>query len=96
VAFEPNWACPGDGSAGFWANTVPRKPQDPTSPDDEAVLTADIIALALQCGCYGYRRIAALLREADWRMKEAGQADPAAGRVESATEATEERTTLAQ
>ena len=34
-----------------------------TSPDDEAALTADIIALALQYGRYGYRRITALLRE---------------------------------
>ncbi|ULO23758.1 IS3 family transposase [Methylocystis sp. SB2] len=30
------------------------------TPDDEAALTADIIALALQYGRYGYRRIAAL------------------------------------
>ncbi len=40
----------------------------PTSPDDEAALTADIIALALQYGRYGYRRITALLREAGWRV----------------------------
>ncbi|MFC5483393.1 IS3 family transposase [Microvirga aerilata] len=33
-------------------------------PDDEAALTADIIALALQYGRYGYRRITALLRDA--------------------------------
>jgi putative transposase len=39
-----------------------------TSPDDEAALTADIIALALQYGRYGYRRITALLREAGWRV----------------------------
>ena len=36
------------------------------TPDDEAALTADIIALALQYGRYGYRRIAALLRNAGW------------------------------
>lgn len=30
-------------------------------PDDEAALTADIIALALQYGRYGYRRIAVML-----------------------------------
>lgn len=36
------------------------------TPDDEAALTADIIALALQYGRYGYRRIAALLRDAGW------------------------------
>lgn len=40
----------------------------PTTADDEAALTADIIALALQYGRYGYRRIAALLREAGWRV----------------------------
>ena len=40
----------------------------PTTPDDEAALTADIIALALQYGRYGYRRITALLREVGWRV----------------------------
>ena len=40
----------------------------PTSPDDEAALTADIIVLALQYGRYGYRRITALLRDAGWRV----------------------------
>ncbi len=40
----------------------------PTAPDDEAALTADIIALALQYGRYGYRRITALLREAGWKV----------------------------
>jgi putative transposase len=40
----------------------------PTSPDDEAALTADIIALALQHGRYGYRRITALLRDAGWKV----------------------------
>jgi putative transposase len=40
----------------------------PGSRDDEAALTADIIALALQYGRYGYRRIAALLREAGWAV----------------------------
>jgi len=38
------------------------------TPDDEAALTADIIALALQYGRYGYRRIAALLRDAGWAV----------------------------
>ena len=36
--------------------------------DDEAALTADIVALALQYGRYGYRRIAALLRDAGWAV----------------------------
>ncbi len=34
--------------------------------DNEAALTADIIALAIQYGRYGYRRITALLRNAGW------------------------------
>ncbi len=38
----------------------------PKTPEDEAALTADIIALASQYGRYGYRRITALLREAGW------------------------------
>jgi putative transposase len=33
---------------------------------DDAALTADIIELATQYGRYGYRRIAALLRDAGW------------------------------
>ena len=38
----------------------------PTTPDDEAALTADIIALARQYGRYGYRRVTVLLRPAGW------------------------------
>ena len=38
----------------------------PQTADDEAALTADIIALARQFGRYGYRRITALLRDAGW------------------------------
>ena len=38
----------------------------PQTSDDEAALTADIIALAKQYGRYGYRRITALLRTAGW------------------------------
>ena len=38
------------------------------TPDDEAALTADIVALALQYGRYGYRRITALLRGAGWAV----------------------------
>jgi putative transposase len=40
----------------------------PRAPDDEAALTADIIALATRYGRYGYRRITALLRQAGWRV----------------------------
>jgi putative transposase len=43
-----------------------RKP--PRTPDDEAALTADIVALATRYGRYGYRRITALLRHAGWRV----------------------------
>ena len=38
----------------------------PTTPDDEAALTAAIVALAIQYGRYGYRRIAAMLRTLGW------------------------------
>ena len=40
----------------------------PSRPDDEAALTADITALAIQYGRYGYRRITAMLRNRDWRV----------------------------
>jgi putative transposase len=40
----------------------------PTTPADEVALTADITALAIQYGRYGYRRITALLREAGWMV----------------------------
>jgi putative transposase len=38
----------------------------PTTPDDEAALTAEIIGLARQYGRYGYRRVTVLLRPAGW------------------------------
>jgi len=44
-------------------STQRRRPQ---TANDEAALTADIIALAQQYGRYGYRRITALLRTAGW------------------------------
>lgn len=40
----------------------------PRGSDDEAALTADIIALAKRYGRYGYRRITALLRAAGWAV----------------------------
>jgi putative transposase len=46
--------------------STPRKP--PTGPEDEAALAADIVALATRYGRYGYRRIAALLRDAGWAV----------------------------
>jgi transposase InsO family protein len=42
--------------------------QPPRGRDDEAALTAEIVALARQHGRYGYRRITALLRRAGWRV----------------------------
>ena len=38
----------------------------PGTPDDEAALTADIIALATQYGRYGYRRITVMLQRSGW------------------------------
>jgi putative transposase len=38
----------------------------PMTRDDEAALTADIIALATEYGRYGYRRITAMLRRSGW------------------------------
>ena len=38
----------------------------PQTADDEAALTADIIALARQCSRYGYRRVTIMLRDAGW------------------------------
>ena len=40
----------------------------PSTPDDEAALTADIVALATRYGRYGYRRITALSRRAGRRV----------------------------
>lgn len=40
----------------------------PRGRADEAALTADIVALASQYGRYGYRRIAAMLRDARWAV----------------------------
>ena len=40
----------------------------PQRPDDEAILTAEIIDLASRYGRYGYRRITALLRWSGWSV----------------------------
>jgi transposase InsO family protein len=40
--------------------------QVPQGRDDEEQLTADLIELVRQYGRYGYRKIAALLRDAGW------------------------------
>jgi hypothetical protein len=41
----------------------------PCGADDEQALTEEIIARAKQHGRYGYRRVTALLRDADWRVR---------------------------
>ena len=42
----------------------------PCGRDDEDRLVADMIELARQYGRYGYRRIAALLRDAGWQVND--------------------------
>jgi putative transposase len=42
----------------------------PQGRDDEARLTADIVALARQYGRYGYRKIAELLRQSGWLVND--------------------------
>ena len=42
----------------------------PRGRDDERRLTADIIELAQQYGRYGYRKVAALLRQAGWTIND--------------------------
>ena len=42
----------------------------PQGREDEERLTADIIELARQYGRYGYRKIAALLRDAGWLVND--------------------------
>jgi transposase InsO family protein len=50
------------------ANHRATQRKTPRTADDEAALTADIVALARQFGRYGYRRITALLRAEGWRV----------------------------
>ncbi len=42
----------------------------PRGPEDEEALTSDIIELARQYGRYGYRKIAALLRDQGWLLND--------------------------
>ena len=42
----------------------------PRGRDDEDRLVADMIELARRYGRYGYRRIAALLRDAGWQVND--------------------------
>jgi hypothetical protein len=68
----------------------------PHRPDDEAALTADVIELATTYGRYGYRRIAALLREAGWAVNVKRVAHLAAGGAESSAQATQAAPSMAQ
>ena len=51
----------------------------PRGRDDEDRLVADMIELARQYGRYGYRRIAALLRDAGWQVNSADTASTGSG-----------------
>ena len=42
----------------------------PRGRDDEAALTADLVALAKRYGRYGYRKISALLKAAGWLVND--------------------------
>jgi putative transposase len=76
-----------------------RKP--PRTPDDEAALTADIVALATRHGRYGYRRVTALLRDAGWAVnrkrveRSTAALSMATGGAEGPAEATQEGPALA-
>ena len=50
----------------FLGSIARRSARSRRHADDEAALTADIVALAIQYGRYGYRRITAMLRRAGW------------------------------
>ncbi|SJM35139.1 hypothetical protein BQ8482_60150 [Mesorhizobium delmotii] len=63
-----NSACPNDGRAGFLASIDSTQRKVPKTSDDEAALTADIIALATHYGRCGYRRITAMLRRSGWAV----------------------------
>ena len=64
---------------------------------DEERLVADMIELTRQYGRYGYRLIAALLRDAGWHVKrQARRTFVATREAESANETTEEGAALAE
>ena len=60
------------GPAGCWVLGQHRSTQRriPRGRDDEDRLVADMIELARRYGRYGYRRIAALLRDAGWLVND--------------------------
>ena len=77
----------------------------PKGQDDEARLVSDMTELARQYGRYGYRRIAALLRDAGWQVNDKRVerlwrrpllCSPPARRAESSIKTTEEVSPVAQ
>ena len=54
----------------YWGNIALHRGHVPKGHADEDRLVADMIELARQFGRYGYRRIAALLREAGWSVSD--------------------------
>jgi hypothetical protein len=77
-----------------------RKP--PSTPEDEAASTANIVALVTRYGCYGCCRVTVLLREAGWAVnRKRVERSPvplsmAAGGAQGARQATQEGPALAQ
>ncbi len=70
IYLSPNAACAALGQHRSTQRKAPR------GFDDEKALIADIIELARQYGRYGYRKVAALLRDAGWLVKrQAARAD---------------------
>ena len=70
-------AYPSDVPAVCWASIVRRRASCPGAAlklpvgrADEEQLIADMIELARQYGRYGYRRIAALLRDTGWQVND--------------------------
>ena len=61
----------------------------PRGRDDEDRLVADMIELARRYGRYGYRRIAALLRDAGWQVNDKRVEPVAARGAEGARQAIE-------
>jgi putative transposase len=68
----------------------------PGGKEDEDRLVADMIELARQYGRYGYRRIAALLRDAGWQVNDKRVERLWRRGAESSLEATQERALVAQ
>ncbi len=59
-----------DGPAECWASIVRRRGSCRGAVLTKTGLVADMIELARQYGRYGYRRIAALLRDAGWQVND--------------------------